>query len=267
MILRGRLRAALARLNPDLPDERARRGRAEAPRARVAGARAREPAAPPAARRRRRGRGAGGRRRRPRRAGSADRLRRARTRTTGSPSTSSPSIEGQAHRRPDVVALRQRPAARRRRAEEPGRRGRDDLERATTSSRPTSTRSRRCSRTTRCSSISDGVDARLGIAHRREGAVPALADDRRRRRSRRAGSNLLEVLVAGRLREGAAARPRAPLHRLRGRRRERRSRRSPATTSSTPSRKAVETTRRGVARRTATGGPASSGTRRARARA
>ena len=58
--------------------------------------------------------------------------------------------------------LRQRPAAGRHRAEEPGRRERHDQEAPSTSSRPTSRRSRACSPATSCWSSPTALEARVG---------------------------------------------------------------------------------------------------------
>ncbi len=89
---------------------------------------------------------------------------------------------GPAQRAGRTSCLRQRPAARRDRAEERRRRERDDLDAPSTSSRPTRRRSRRCSPTTRCWSSRTASQARIGSLGAGQGVVQALAHDRRARR-------------------------------------------------------------------------------------
>ena len=179
-----RLRAALARLNPGIPadalDEAFRK--VDPPRDAQPGRE--QPPLPPAAGRRRR-------RRVPPRRRLDRRATQARLIDFDDPDANDwlavnqfTVVEGKHNRRPDMVRLRQRPAAGGHRAEEPGRRERDHLERLQPAPDLQARRSRRSSPSTRSLVVSDGVAGAHRHADGRLGVVHALAHDRRRGRSR-----------------------------------------------------------------------------------
>ncbi len=127
------------------------------------------------------------------------------------------------HRRPAQPpaghrAVRQRPAARRHRAQERGRRERRRSgTRASTSSRPTRRRFPRCSHYNAVLVVSDGLAGAHRLARRRtrSGSSPGA-----RSRARRCADDGAGTAGADRRRVRAAAvpRPASALHRLRGRR-------------------------------------------------
>ncbi len=123
---------------------------------------------------------------------------------------------GPAHPPAGRRAVRQRPAAGRDRAEEPRRRERDRSGRRSSSSRPTRRRSRRCSRPTRCwSSPTACRRASARSAPARSGSSPGARSTARGRCADSIAE--LQVMLEGRVRAAPVPRPGAPLHRVRGR--------------------------------------------------